>query len=154
MRENYVGKAGQLAVMAEYLLRGYNVAMPEVDVGDDMFVVEDAGGEMWRVQVKTAIATPREYGFSGRFLIPLRQINEPRRPELYFVLALRREGGWEFVPIPRQVLEDELRDHAIGSAFGQAVLLYLAFRDGALTCSGRDWQRFRGNWSLWPVISP
>jgi hypothetical protein len=38
---NYVGKAGQLAVMAEFLLRGYNVAMPEADVGDVFFVVED-----------------------------------------------------------------------------------------------------------------
>ena len=34
---NFVGKAGQLAVMAEFLLRGYNVAMPEVDVGDDIY---------------------------------------------------------------------------------------------------------------------
>jgi hypothetical protein len=37
-RENYVGRAGQLAVMAEFLLRGYNVAIPEVDEGDDIFV--------------------------------------------------------------------------------------------------------------------
>ena len=37
-RSAYVGKAGQLAVMAEYLMRGYNVAMPEVDEGDDVFV--------------------------------------------------------------------------------------------------------------------
>jgi hypothetical protein len=41
--------------MAEFLLRGYNVAMPEVDIGDDIFVVHDREGELWRVQVKTAI---------------------------------------------------------------------------------------------------
>lgn len=35
----YVGRAGQMAAMAEFLLRGYNVAVPEVDVGDDIFVV-------------------------------------------------------------------------------------------------------------------
>ncbi len=28
--------------MAELLLRGWNVAIPEVDVGDDIFVVRDA----------------------------------------------------------------------------------------------------------------
>ena len=39
--KNYVGKGGHLAVMGEFLLRGYNVAMPEVDVGDDIFVVHD-----------------------------------------------------------------------------------------------------------------
>ena len=27
----YVGKAGQLYVMSEFLMRGWNVAMPEVD---------------------------------------------------------------------------------------------------------------------------
>ena len=34
---SHIGKAGHLAAMAEFLLRGYNVAMPEVDVGDDIF---------------------------------------------------------------------------------------------------------------------
>ena len=39
----YTGRAGQLAVMAELLLRGWNTAIPEVDVGDDIFVVRDIG---------------------------------------------------------------------------------------------------------------
>jgi hypothetical protein len=52
----YVGRAGQMAVMAEFLWRGLNVAFPEVDVGDDVFVVKDETGELWRVQVKTASA--------------------------------------------------------------------------------------------------
>lgn len=34
----YVGRAGQMAVMAEFLLRGWNVALPEVDIGEDIFV--------------------------------------------------------------------------------------------------------------------
>jgi hypothetical protein len=53
----YVGRAGQMAVMAELLWRGWNVALPEVDVGEDVFVVKDESGELWRVQVKTATAT-------------------------------------------------------------------------------------------------
>jgi hypothetical protein len=56
---NFVGKAGQLAVMAEFLLRGYNVAMPEVDVGDDIFVVNDGVERLWRIQEKTAIGLGR-----------------------------------------------------------------------------------------------
>jgi hypothetical protein len=54
-RNSYVGKAGQLAVMAEFLLRGYNFAMPEVDDGDDVFDIKNESGELWRVQIKTAI---------------------------------------------------------------------------------------------------
>ena len=48
----YTGRAGQLVVMAELLLRGWNVAMPEVDVGDDVFVVEDATRRLLCVQVQ------------------------------------------------------------------------------------------------------
>jgi hypothetical protein len=33
----YLGKAGQQAVMSEFLVRGWNVATPEVDIGDDIF---------------------------------------------------------------------------------------------------------------------
>ena len=49
----YVGRAGQMAVMAELLWRGWNVALPEVDVGDDVLVVKDDSGDLWRIQVKT-----------------------------------------------------------------------------------------------------
>lgn len=49
----YLGRAGQMAVMAEFLVRGYNVAIPEVDIGDDIFVVRDDDGEYSRIQVKS-----------------------------------------------------------------------------------------------------
>ena len=38
----YTGKSGQLAAMGELAWRGYNVALPEMDVGDDIFSVNDA----------------------------------------------------------------------------------------------------------------
>jgi hypothetical protein len=50
----YIGKAGQFAVMAELAFRGYNVAIPEIDVGDDVFVVNQGTGFLSRIQVKTA----------------------------------------------------------------------------------------------------
>jgi hypothetical protein len=59
----YLGKAGQLVVMSCFLVRGWNVATPEVDVGDDLFVVEDKKGIFYRVQVKTSQATLRENGY-------------------------------------------------------------------------------------------
>jgi hypothetical protein len=57
MKKNYhlyLGKAGHLTVMSEFLTRGWNVAIPEVDVGDDIFVVQDDNGTLRRVQVKTS----------------------------------------------------------------------------------------------------
>jgi hypothetical protein len=45
---------GLPAVMSEFLTRGWNVAIPEVDIGDDIFVVQDDDGTMRRVQVETS----------------------------------------------------------------------------------------------------
>lgn len=32
----YVGRAGQMAVISEFLIRGWNVAVPEVDIGIEL----------------------------------------------------------------------------------------------------------------------
>jgi hypothetical protein len=148
---NYVGKAGQLAVMAEFLLRGYNVAMPEVDTGDDIFVVEDRSGQLWRIQVKTAIGKRRGYGYSGQFTVALRQLRNLKQPDLIYVIALRKGDQWEFLIIPRDPLWDEHRDNAIGSVIRGNMILTLRFRAQDVLCSGQDFQRYRNNWQLWPL---
>src|SRR5438132_6196928 len=102
--KNYVGKGGHLAVMGEFLLRGYNVAMPEVDVGDDVFVVHDRKGTLWRVQVKTAVGQATRSGYRAKFSIAARQLGTKKRPDLFFVLTVRAGDHWEFVTLPRQTL--------------------------------------------------
>jgi hypothetical protein len=149
---NYVGKAGHLAVMAEFLLRGYNVAMPEVDVGDDIFVVEDRRGQLWRIQVKTAIGKERAYGYSGQFALSLSQLENPKDPDLYYVFALRKADQWEFLVILRKVLLGEHRDQGVGTVSGGNVILTLRSREHQVLCSGRDLQHYRNNWHDWPVI--
>jgi hypothetical protein len=111
----HVGKAGHLAVMAEYLLRGYNVAMPEVDEGDDIFVVHDGIGRLWRVQVKTAIGQPTRVGHRGKFAVGRKQLAKLKEPDLWYVFACRREAGWEFTVVPREVLHAEHIRHGAGS---------------------------------------
>lgn len=91
----YVGRAGQMAVMAELLWRGWNVALPEVDVGDDVLVVKDDSGDLWRIQVKTATAQPQQGGYSAQFRISLRQLRTSRTPDLVYVFAMRSSAGWE-----------------------------------------------------------
>ena len=58
----YLGKAGEFLVMSHFLMRGWNVAVPEVDRGDDIFVIEDTEGIYYRIQVKTASAIYRDLG--------------------------------------------------------------------------------------------
>jgi hypothetical protein len=149
---DYVGKAGQLAAMAEFLLRGYNVAMPEVDRGDDIFVVEDATGQLWRIQVRTAIGKAHEYGYSGQFKISLRQLQEVRKPDLHYVLALRAGDRWEFIIITRAVLERLHMRTGIGSIVGDDMILNCRFAATEVLCSEANLQAYRNNWRRWPVI--
>ena len=55
-KTSHLGRAGQFAAMAEILARGWNVAIPEVDTGDDVFVAQDDGARLTRVQLKTLAA--------------------------------------------------------------------------------------------------
>ena len=112
---HYVGKAGQLVVMSEFLLRGYNVAMPEVDTGDDIFVVQDLLGDLWRIQVKTAYGRTRASARAGTFSVGMEQLRLPRRPDLIYVFALwLAQGQWDFVVIARQELHDAIQSGEIG----------------------------------------
>ncbi len=61
----FFGRSGQLAVMSEFLHRRINVAIPEVDVGDDVFVVKGSDDTVTRVQVKGATAREQASGYSA-----------------------------------------------------------------------------------------
>jgi hypothetical protein len=84
----YLGKAGQLVAMAEFLARGWNVAVPEVDIGDDIFVVRDETGDYSRVQVKTSSGISRKTGISAQFNLPISQIEELPTPELTYIFLV------------------------------------------------------------------
>lgn len=149
----YVGRAGQMAVMAELLWRGWNVALPEVDVGDDVLVVKDDSGDLWRVQVKTATAQPQQDGYSAQFRIALRQLRTPRTPDLVYIFAMRSPAGWEpFVIIDRKTLRLEHEIHGAGSISGEHVIFRLVSSRSSLLCSRRDFQAYRSDWSRWPVV--
>jgi hypothetical protein len=153
-RQNlYVGSAGQMAVMAELLLRGWNVALPEIDVGEDLFVIEDETGRLTRIQVKTATARTQRGGYSAQFNVALRQLSRPRNPDLIYIFAFRSEARWEpFVIIERSALREEHELHRVGNVSGDNVVFRFVSSGAFLTCSGRDFRAYQGDWSRWPVL--
>jgi hypothetical protein len=154
-RDRYFGKAGDFAVMSEFLLRGYNVAVPEVDVGNDIFVIQDSEGDVWRVQVKTATAQRTKDGFRGRFRIPLRQLDDAVPPEMVFAFALRVDvGQWDFLLIPRRFLRTEHDAQSFGSTSRGELELTFHFKADEVTCTGRNLQSFRGTFNLPRNASP
>jgi len=149
----YIGRAGQLAVMSEFLLRGWNAALPEVDVGDDVFVVKDEGGDLFRIQVKTATSKPSGGGYSAQFAVGLSQLKTPREPELTYVFTVRHGPNWgAYVIIPRDVLLQEHELHRVGSATRERLILRLVYERDRVRCGTRDLSPFRNDWARWPVI--
>lgn len=150
----YTGRAGHLAVMADLLLRGWNTAIPEVDVGDDIFVVRDSGGNLRRVQVKTAMAKPLKDGHSAQFNLSLSQLQKQIFPDITYTFAVRLDDRWDtFVVINRKALDDEHRRYGIGSKNKNSLVLRLRFEGTRITCSRRDLSQYRNDWDTrFPVI--
>jgi len=98
-----------MAVMAELLFRLCNAAIPEVDAGTDVFAFHDTREDVARVQVKTAQGTPYKKGdgHSAQFSFPLKQLERPDKPPLYYALAVRLEGVYvDFIVLERAQMND------------------------------------------------
>ena len=151
----YVGRAGQMVVMAEFLIRGWNVAVPEVDVGDDMLVLQDKTGDLSRVQVKTASATKLKKGYSARYSVRLSQLIQPTVPDLTYIFVTRLDSRWEsFLVIPREALYEQYNTQQIGSLNKAGhVLFYFRYLDHTVTCPGQDLSKYLNHWKPWPIIS-
>lgn len=155
MQNLYTGGAGQAAVMSEFLFRGYNVAVPEVDRGDDLFVVEDRTGSLSRIQVKAAIARKhiRSNIYAAQVNIPRSQLTIPQTPELTYVFALRCGERWsDFVVVARPVLDNLHRNLSVGTVANQAVVLRLSISPLSIRCSKQDLSQYRNDFSRWPSI--
>jgi hypothetical protein len=98
----YLGKAVHLAAMSEFLIRGWNVAIPEVDIGDDIFVVQDDNGILRRVQVKTSASKTKKIGFSAQFKVPISQLRNIANIPVHYVFVVRHLDQWSKPVIIRQ----------------------------------------------------
>lgn len=154
-RQNlYTGRSGQHAVMSVFLFRGYNAAIPEVDVGDDIFVVRDSDGNLSRIQVKSAIATGVN-SHRGRFHAPLKQLITVHAPELYYVFAFHYDNAWRsFVVLSRAILNGLRTTQGIGRVSKDKKKVYfdVSVTGIATTCNGVSLQAYRDNWAMWPPI--
>ncbi|MCK6548709.1 hypothetical protein L6R52_22890 [Myxococcota bacterium] len=111
--------------MSELLLRGWNVSVPVVDVGDDVILVDDRDKTTFRLQVKTAAVAPAKNAasasrgeLSASFKISRAQLREVKRIELFYMLVLRHPERWQFALIPRDRLS-EMHDDYLDRAKAQ-----------------------------------
>ena len=156
-RRRYRGASGQMAVMAELLTRGINVAVPEVDSGEDVFAFADGRRPVDRIQVKraTAIKSPQGDGYSANVNLALKQLESIDDPELYYIFAVRLEERWvDFVVISRYALNALYENESIGSIdkTNDTLKLHLTFGRDSLSCSGCDFNSHRNAWNVLPVL--
>lgn len=145
-RNLYIGKAGEHAVISQFLARQWQVAVPEVDVGDDILVAQDLAQTL-RVQVKTSRAIEQKRSYAGQFRLPISQVATPGTPELLYVFAVFRKHDWsDFVVISRRELADEHALQGAGRRQSQHLALRIRFEGATVRCGSRNWSRFRSNW--------
>jgi hypothetical protein len=157
-RPAFFGRSGQLAVMAELLHRHINVAIPEVDVGDDIFVVKGSDETVTRVQVKAATAQEQRNGYEARFNVPLAQLSVRDSPPLVYIFPIRSGKRWsEFLIIRRATLFARRSEGAgtrVVDTNGKAQIQFrIVFRPTTALCGpgqAVDFQRYRDAWEPWP----
>jgi hypothetical protein len=124
---HFFAKSGETIVMSELLARGYNIAAPVVDTGDDLYVVNDAEANLIRVQIKSANCKKKQYGFCGQVRIKYSQITEVKKTPLVYIFALRFESKWHFLLISRSRLEEQAQLHGVGSVRNGYIWLRFKF---------------------------
>jgi len=149
----YFGRAAQLLVVSEFLMHNWNAAIPEVDTGDDVFVVKDKIGEFKRIQVKAVHGVIRKYGYSAKFTLPYTQAITPITPELVYFLYVRLSKEWgRYLIIERTELHKHLDPNTIGT-YNQkkdTVQLYFALHKTKIMCKKVDFKIHESDWSLFP----
>ena len=169
---HYFAKGGEAAVMSEFLLRGYNVAVPAVDSGDDIYVVGDGDGNLIRIQVKSANCKKKPYGACGQVRLKLAQLSEVKKTPLVYIFALRFENLWHYIIIHREDLLTEHELHNTGTVKNDWIWFRFKFfmnlaaaslRPSSfilppsslpprVTCSDRDFSEYVG-WEKFPSIT-
>jgi len=158
-RRAFFGRSGHLAVMAEFLHRRINVAIPEVDVGDDVLVVKGTDAAVTRVQVKAATAKEQNDSFFALINVPLDQLSVPQdTPSLVYVFPIRHRNRWsDFIVIRRSTLFAIHTDGAgrrfVDDKGNMQVQFRIVFRETSALCgpaAAADFQPFRDAWEPWP----
>jgi hypothetical protein len=158
---HYKSKAAHLAAMAELAWREYNVAMPEIDIGDDIFAVNDTSGNFWRIQVKYGSIKKQRKSISATFPCRKDQLLKPDTPELYYIFVFRDfSERWRYAIISRAALTVHHQTNNFGSQFThqQSKKTYLNFRfslsdSEKLTYgSGKGKRDISGNLEKWNEI--
>lgn len=119
---DFLGKAGEYAVMSELLFWGYNVSMMTVDQGIDLVASKD--NRYHHVQVKTTAPADGNGTFS--YQIKQKSFDANHGSAMWYVFVMRKEGNCEYAVLPSSHLHN-LR--SLGVIGGQNLSVQIASID-------------------------
>lgn len=96
---DFIGKAGEYAVMSELLFWGYNTSAMAVDAGVDIVVSKN--DKYFHIQVKTATENNGRFGFSIRTNAFERNHNS----SMFYIFVLRQGLNNEFIIMPSSYIQ-------------------------------------------------
>jgi hypothetical protein len=143
----YFGKAGHLFVMSEFLLRGWNVAIPEVDEGDDIFVVKHEEGRLMRIQVKTSQAKLQRENFTATFSISTRQLDDATKDDIFYIFLVRNKDKWE---LPLIISRYDLFETLIGIRGNKSIenqTIRFSFKNRKIHLKDIDLTKYQNNFT-------
>jgi hypothetical protein len=159
--DSFIGRAAQLAVMAELMRRLCNAAIPEIDLGTDVFAFKDDRAEVVRIQVK-ACTSPYSYadgsGYSARFALPMKQFQRlDDRPQVFYALAVLRDEKWiDFLIVSRARLQGYFYGKNKFGSYSKKndeLTITIEFR-AEVKCSGQELTDCRNAWNSLPPLKP
>lgn len=140
--------------MSEFLIPGWNVAIPEVDIGDDIFVVQDSNGTLRRVQVKTSASKKRKATYSGQFSASVKNLLNITNSFVYYIFIVRHNDEWSKPVIIRQdYLLDHFENNKVGTEHNGNIIFYFSYLEGEVTCSGQHFTKYIRDFTDFPLIS-
>ena len=132
---------------------GWNVAIPEVDIGDDIFVVQDDNGTLRRVQVKTSTSTIRKNNFSGQFNVSVKNLRNISNILVHYIFIVRTNDEWSKPVIIRQdYLLDHFENNSVGSESKGNIIFYFSYTVGKVECASQDFTKYVRDFSDFPKI--
>lgn len=162
VKTQYIGAAGQLFVMSELAFRGYNVAIPTIDEGDDIFITNPNTGHLIRGQVKTSTGALRRAGntsgYAGGFRLPIAQVRNANLGQFFYFLVCRcGVSDTRFVVFERAGMRELVDTDQIGTIGQEYIQLNLNFRENGEVWTGvnaraRQVGRSVGMDNCFPVI--
>jgi hypothetical protein len=121
---NFVGRAGEYAVMSELLFWGFNVSLMSVDKGID--VVASKNNKYFHIQVKTA-----QINTDGKFVFTLdkKSFANNSSSSTFYIFVMRTNKGNQFAVMPDSNIDILIR---LGKIIGELKASITIAEDKAL----------------------